>query len=183
MTAPIKNALQSYQTIVYDRVLHPEWFDMVGRRQAGQRAWELEAWLTPGGHVLRFEHGEHRVSELVTYQEDNLPNRGVVLALPSLSEKDVEHEFSDLGITYYTGVTCETLSRNLYLTTLDEMREHIVENDSLHHYWEMGDGPCLSVLDMQAFSREVHVQSYHLLASSGVVVRTQTIFEHAQGSL
>ncbi len=36
----------------------------------------------------------------------------------------------------------------------------------------------LSILDIQRFSKEVHAQSYHLFASSGLVLRTQTIFEH-----
>ena len=35
------------------------------------------------------------------------------------------------------------------------------------------------MLDMQRYHREVHVQSYHLVAQGGIVVRTQTIFEQS----
>ncbi len=179
MTAPIKNALQTYQTILYDRVLHPEWFRLSGRDQVSHRGYELELWLTPGGHVLRFDHADHRISELVTEQESNLPDTGVIAAALCAGERDFEHEFTERGITYMTSVQTEQLSENLYHATLDEMRSHIHENESMHHAWDCEDGPCLSVLDTQPFNREIHVQSYHLIASGGVVLRTQTIFEHS----
>ena len=36
--------------------------------------------------------------------------------------------------------------------------------------------PSLSLLEMQRFAEEVHVQSYHLRSDCGLVLRTQTIF-------
>lgn len=178
MTAPLRNALQTYQTILYDRVLHPEWFRLAGRRAVHHRAYELEAWLTPGGHVLRFDHNERRVCELVTDQEDNLPDTGVLMAFPCSCEAEVEEDLEELGIRYMTSTAIETLTHNLYLTTMDEMRRHVLENKSLHHAWACEDGPCLSVLDIDPHSKEVHVDAYHLVAQQGLVVRTQTIFEH-----
>jgi hypothetical protein len=46
----------------------------------------------------------------------------------------------------------------------------------MHHFSD-SVGPCLSMLDIQRYNGEVHVQSYHLLAHPGLVLRTQTIFE------
>ena len=34
-------------------------------------------------------------------------------------------------------------------------------------------------VDIQRMARQVHVQTYHLVASASLVLRTQTIFEHA----
>lgn len=35
------------------------------------------------------------------------------------------------------------------------------------------------MIDTQRYNREIHAQAYHLIAQGGVVIRTQTIFEHA----
>ncbi|MFG0327495.1 MAG: hypothetical protein ACF8SC_09555 [Phycisphaerales bacterium JB037] len=171
-------SLQSYQTILYDRALHPELFDLRSRREIRHQAYEAEAWLMPAGHLIRFEHGGTCGCELVTDQEVGLPETGVVSAFLCAGERDFEHSFKNSKVRYMTTVTTETLSENLYLSTLDEMREHVRLGDSLHCAWEDG-GPCLSVLDLQRFAREIHAQSYHLIAREGLVLRTQSIFEHA----
>ena len=60
------NSLQTYQVIVYDRALHPEFFDLKSRRVEKRNGFEFEAWLMSGSHVLRFELGRDCASELVT---------------------------------------------------------------------------------------------------------------------
>jgi hypothetical protein len=75
-------------------------------------------------------------------------------------------------------VQTETLSENLYIATLNELRAHARETEALVHQWRDDSGPCLSMLDIQRYAREVHAQSFHLIAHAGLVLRTQTIFEH-----
>lgn len=180
MHIPAKsNSLQTYQTILYERALHPELFPMKGRRVVRHNGYEFEAWLLPGGHILRFEFGTMCASELVTDQEDNLPESGVVTAFFCAGEREYEYQFEKDQVTYMASVQTETLSENLYAATYEEMIEHARETESMIHEWTDDVGPCLSVLDLQRFSREIHAQSYHLLARGGVVLRTQTLFEHA----
>ncbi|MEZ6234463.1 MAG: hypothetical protein R3B68_09765 [Phycisphaerales bacterium] len=83
------------------------------------------------------------------------------------------------GVVYMTTVQTETLSENLYAATCEEMAGHIKENDSLVHSWEGEMGSGMSIVDVQRYAKEVHAQAYHLLPSGGIVIRTQTIFEHA----
>jgi hypothetical protein len=78
-----------------------------------------------------------------------------------------------------TSVQTESLSESLYQATLEEMEAHADEEDSLVHRWEDAMGRCLSLVDVQRFNKEVHAQCYHLQASGGIVLRTQSIFEHA----
>ncbi len=169
---------QSYQVILYNRALHPELFDLRDRRVQSHGRYELEAWLMPGNHVLRFGFGELCLSELVIDRENNLPSTGVVSAFPCAGERDFEQKFAAEKVNYLATVQTESLSENLYLTTHREMVEHVRENGSLHFAWDSDGGPNLSLLDVQTMSSEVHIQAYHLVAQGGFVLRTQTIFEH-----
>ncbi|TVS01237.1 MAG: DUF2617 family protein [Phycisphaerales bacterium] len=171
------NSLQSYQTILYDRALHPELFPLRERRVVRHGAYEAELWLMPGGHLFRFEFGTMCASELVTDQEGNLPDSGVLSAFLCAGERDFEHRFPKAKAGYMTTVQTETLSENLYMATYEEMMDHAREAEAMSFAWH-DSGPCLSVLDVQRYSREIHMQSYHLIAAGGVVLRTQSIFEH-----
>lgn len=179
MTLPLKpNSLQSYQTVLYGRALHPEFFPLKGRRVLRHGNYELELWIMSGSHLLRFERGPLVASELVTDQDGNLPDAGVVTAFLCAGERDFEHRFERHGVVYMTSVQTESLSDNLYESTMEELREFAQENEALVHRWEDEAGPCVSILDAQTYNRETHVQAYHMVAHGGVVLRTQSIFEH-----
>lgn len=171
------NSLQTYQTVLYNRALHPEFFPLKGRRVLKGTGFEAELWAMSGSHLVRFERGPLCASELVTDQEGNLPDTGVVTAFLCAGERDVEHRFSREGVVYMTSVQTETLSENLYAATMEEMVDFAGECEGLLHRWDDDAGPCLTLLDAQAFTREAHVQAYHMLAQGGIVLRTQTIFE------
>ena len=174
-----QNSLQTYQVVVYDRALHPELFELRKRRSIQHGGYELESWLMPGGHALRFEHGGTCITELVTDQDSGLPDSGVVAAFLCAGERDFDTNFERVHLSYMTTVQTEQLSENLFLATHEEMLDYASEVDALCHKWDEASGPGLSVLDVQRFSKEMHVQSYHLVPSGGIVLRTQTIFEHS----
>jgi hypothetical protein len=158
--------------------LHPELFDLQTRRTDRHGEYEIESWLTAGGHVVRFAIPGQQMTETVIDSGDHLPETGLVHALPCLGEKDFEME-QDGRLKYYTTIQTESLTENLYQATLREMEEFANETGSLAHRWDGDQGPNLSVLDAQKYKREYHVQSYHLIAANGTVLRTQSIFEIA----
>jgi hypothetical protein len=173
-----QNSLQSYQVVLYDRALHPELFQLRQRRVMTHGGYELESWVMRGAHALRFEYRGMCVTELVSDQEHGLPDSGVVAAFLCAGERDFDTSFERLKIGYMTTVQTEQLSENLYLATYEEMLDYASEVDAISHRWEDAAGPGLSMLDVQRFSKEIHIQSYHLVAAGGIVLRTQTIFEH-----
>lgn len=171
------SSLQAYNLAVYRNALHPEFFGIDGRKRIEHGDYEFEAWIFQGGHVLRFEFGGACVSELVTDQPDRLPERGLVTALPCAGERDHDAEFAD-RIVYMTSMQTETLSDHLYLGTYNELLEHGEECGGLMTQWSDEIGrPNLSVLDLQRFNKEVHVQGYHMRSDCMLVLRTQTIFQ------
>ncbi len=172
-------ASQTMQMYLYRRALHPELFPLKGRKTISHGAYELEAWIMPGCHVMRFRHKEFTCSELLIDHEDNLPLEGAVTGFPCSGEHEFQHAFLAERVEYSTSVQTETLSDNLYRSTYEDMLDYAKQTDSLTYKYLDGEGrKCLSLLDLQQLPKEVHCQSFHLLASSGFVLRTQTIFGH-----
>ena len=172
-----QNNLQTFHGVLYSRARHPELFQLKARRAEKQSEYELELWLMNGSHVLRFEHAAFCCCELVTDQDRNLPASGVVASYQCAGEHDIEHTFDRHHVNYINSVQTETLSESLFLDAVEEYEELARENNALVHSWTDDAGRCLSVLDVQHYKREVHIQAYHLLASGGLCVRSQTIFE------
>jgi len=162
--------------MLYRRPLHPELFQLQARRSDRHGDYEVESWITPSGHVVRFFVNEHQLTETVVDTGDHLPETGLVHALPCLGEKDFEME-PESGLGYFTTIQTETLTENLYQATMREMQDFVRETGSLSYAWDTDHGINLSVLDSQKYKREYHVQSYHMVAATGTVLRTQSIFE------
>lgn len=172
-----QNIVQAFQFALYHRALHPELFDLRGRRVVRHEGYELECWVFPGGHALRFECGPACFSEVVGPSEAPLPQANVINAFPCVGEHELDQHFPREKVGYITTIQSEQLGENLYLATFEEMRDYAREVGALVHRWDTEYGPCMSIVDIQRQSREVHAQSYHLLAQGGTVLRTQTIFE------
>lgn len=178
MNPPIKStSLQAYRLILYRRALHPELFRIKGRRTIAHNGYDFEAWVMPGSHLLRFQYGATCATELITEEDDGVPERGLLTALPCAGERDHDQEFGD-GINYVTTLQTEQLPENLYTATYAELIDFGRESNALVFEWNGEDGGrCGSVLDVQRYRREIHAQSYHMLSIGGVVLRSQTIFE------
>ncbi len=166
-----------YQVVLYGRALHPELFALKARRVVRHADYELESWLMNGSHLLRFEHSGLCACELVTDQDRDLPASGVVTAFQCLGEHDYEHLFKLENVNYITTVQTETLSENQFLSAFDEYMDFSKSNGALAHQWRDEAGSCLSIVDVQHQNREVHAQTYHLIASPRLVLRSQSIFE------
>jgi hypothetical protein len=179
MNSTTRTSLQTYQTILYKSALHPELFQLRGRRVVKHGEYELEGWLLQGAHVFRFEHKTICCSELVTDQENGLPSNSVVTAFLCAGDRDYEHRFERSGVTFMHSVQTETLSENLYDATFREMQDFAKESNALTYEWDTEFGRNLSIIDTQRYGKEIHCQAYHLQANGGVVLRTQTLFEHA----
>jgi len=171
---------QLFRLMVYRRALHPELFDLQGRQISRHGDYEAETWIIPAGHVVRFQVGGRCLTETVIESGDHLPEMGLVHALPCLGEKDyeLEPEAGKPSLGYVTTIQTESLTDNLYMTTWREMRDFAAETQSLLYESKDAEGvPCLSLIDSQKYKKEFHIQSYHLTGASGLVLRTQSIFE------
>ena len=168
---------QLFRLMVYRRALHPELLNIQRRCVDRHGDYEVESWLAPLGHVIRFEVGGKSLTEVVIEKGDHLPEMGLVHALPCLGEKDFEME-PESGIGYVTTIQTEALSDNLYLATYQEMCDFAHESNAMIHEWKNDDGiKNLSIIDSQKYKKEFHLQTYHMVGAHSMVLRTQSIFE------
>jgi len=170
--------LQTYQTVLYSRPLHPELFQIQDHRIVPFGPYLFEAWLIEGRHMCRFEISGACACEVLSETSKGLPETGIVESILCAGEREYEHRFARSELNYMTSVQTEQLSSNLYLSTFEELDEFAREEDTMVHRWDDEIGPCMSILSHQRFAKEVHVQSYHLIAREGLVLRTQSLFEH-----
>jgi|CXWL01.1.fsa_nt_gi hypothetical protein len=180
MSTPTKHtSLQAYQVLFYDRTLSADLFKVRAMKTIRQPGYELEAWLMPGTHVLRYLRQDGPpCCELVTDTDRPMPQAGVVGGFLAAGEHEFEHTFEPSGVTYMLSVQTETLSDNVYAEVFDEIHDLARLSNALIHAWNDDSGRCMSVVDLQRQPKEVHVQAYHLIANQGLVVRTQSLFEH-----
>lgn len=172
------NSLQNYQVVLYKKALHPEFFSLKGRRLVSGPDYDTEVWVMPASHVIRLSIGSFITSELVTDHDGPLPAQGSVFRSPCAGEHDFEHEFESVPLSYSTSIQTETLPDNIYRSSYDEIVDLAKETNALVHAWPDAEGrKCISVLDVQAFRDQFHAQSYHLIASQGLVLRSQSVFE------
>lgn len=167
---------QMFRLLLYQRALHPELFRIQDRRTIAQPNYELEAWLMPAGHALRFQVEGQCATEIVTDQDLQLPERGLIHHLPCIGEKEHD-QVVEKTIRFVAAVQTETLSDSIYAATYTEMRDFAAETGAMAHEWIEDGYQNLSVLDIQRYKREIHAQSYHLCGCGGFVLRTQSIFE------
>lgn len=167
---------QVFHLMVYRRALHPELFELYGRRSFRHGDYEVECWISQASHCVRFLFEDETMNEVVIENGDHLPELGLAHALPCLGEKDFELEPIN-RVGYVTTVQTELLTENLFMATYREMRDFAHETDALSHEWRDDGVVSMSMLDMQKYKREFHIQSYHLLGATGFVLRTQSIFE------
>lgn len=169
---------QMFRLTLYRRALHPELFELNARRTDRHGDYEVETWLAQAGHVVRFTVAGQCLTEAVLEQSDHLPENGLIHALPCIGEKDYDLEpTGDIG--YVTTIQTETLTDNLYTATYREMLDFADEAGAMVHRFgdEHGGTPSLSVIDVQKYKAEFHLQTYHLVGTTGLVLRTQSIFE------
>lgn len=170
-------SVQTYRMLIYQRALHPELFRIQNRRTISQSNYEIEAWVTAGGHVIRFQSGGLCVTESVLADDQVLPQRGLLQAVPCLGEKELD-QVIEKRIRFVTSLQTEQLSDNLFQATFQEMRDFANENEAIRYEWTDKDGGMnLSIVDLQRFKKEIHAQTYHLIGAAGFVLRTQSIFE------
>lgn len=180
---------------LYTRPLHPELVQIKGRRTVQLKglgtgpsrisgAAEFEAWLSPLGHMLRYQTRTHCFCELVTDRDAGLNSNGVAFTVPAAGEKDHEELFAEACVLYTTSLQTEQLPGPIYATTYREMIDLAGEVGALVHTWTLPqpgkDGQqlrCLSMLELQRFEDEMHAQSTHMYPVGGLVLRTQTVFQ------
>ncbi|MCA9278998.1 MAG: hypothetical protein H6815_13555 [Phycisphaeraceae bacterium] len=165
--------------VLYDRALHPEHFELQGRRSIRRKHYQMEAWLLQGGHAVRFEHGTLCATELVLDSSTQPPSKGILTNVPASGEFDHEHHFSGHGVLHLCSVQSEVMTPGLFVTERKHIRDFIEREDHLMCEWETPKGIDFSGLHFDKRANEIHIEAYHFRADGCQLIQTHSIFEHA----
>lgn len=174
---PKPSTLHAFQVTLFDATLPQDFLYPRGRRALSNHEYLIESLVMSGAHALRFDFKDQSIVELVNEHDRVVPLQHRVVSFSCPQEKDYEHRFSNWGLVYMTSVQTETLPESLYRETYEELMDFGRQNGALVHLWKNEEGPCLSMVDLQKYNGQAHAQSYHMVATGGLVLRTQTIFE------
>jgi len=166
---------------LYQRLLHPELFNILGSEQVSRRAYDADIWLVEGGHVVSFSAGKNTLSEVIVNNTQPVTDRGLIQTIPCRGERN--HEMTQGGnIKYMISTQEEQLTQPLYDATRGEIAAYAAKRELMSAETPSGaeGGSALSVLDIERRSHELLIQSFHLFDELQLVVKTQGIFEVAR---
>ena len=167
---------------LYDCALHPEFFELYGRRSIKHPmgTYQMEAWLFHGGHAIRFEYGTLCATELVVDAGLTVPKNGVVASQVVLGEYEREHLFRGFDVQHLCSLQIDLLTPGVYMSDRHDMSKYLSAGEgNLVCEWETPDGIDLSGLRFEKRANEIHIEAFHYRAQGCRVVQTLSIFEHA----
>ena len=167
---------QPYHLALFRSAVHPEFFEIEERIEIQHAGYDFEGWLFKGGHALRFEFEGTCATEIITPEPENLPERGHINTMQCIGERDHEQEFAE-RLLVISSMQSEQLSDHLFGDTYDELRSFAHESNARIIERTENTFQHMSILDVQRYNKQVHVQGYHLQSEHGHVLRTQSIFE------
>lgn len=163
---------------LYDRPLHPEFFEVLGDRTVSRDGYTLTARLTRTGHVLAWNDGRTHLEEITATSNMELPRSGVRLAYDLQANRN---ERSDLAgrVRYRISSQLEVLQPEQFLhvheeLALDGARKGLVfhcKTDS-----RLGPSP-LGVVIVQTVSTGVSVIAFHTFPKDLALIKTQSLIE------
>ncbi|MGI9012892.1 MAG: hypothetical protein ACR2GY_01425 [Phycisphaerales bacterium] len=178
MTMPtefVKEAsVQLYHMLIYRKPVEFSPLLVVAESEIVYGKYTFRQFLTRGGHALQFETGGHTITEIITEGPEVFSEAGQLLCVPCAGERDHEETLND-AVSYCASVQTESLTESLYLSQYREMLEHSSRPECMHAVWD-DQGANLSLLDVQRYRDEIHVQGYHLRSDCKLILRTQSIF-------
>lgn len=178
-TADMHNVakLQSYQTVLTGKSLHPELFRIEVSTRV-ERPWYIfSAWVLRGAHVCTFTTPSGVATELVSDSVAAVPSTSVIDSFLCAGERDAQHQVEGTNIVHMTAAQTEQLPEHLFADTYNELDDMARSTGALVHRFSDQGGACLSIVDIQEYAKEIHFQAYHMIAGEGLVLRTQSIFE------
>ena len=168
--------------LLYQRTLHPELFRILASEKVVRRVYDADIWIVEGGHVIMFTADKNTLSEvIVTKNEPNMPDRGLIQTIPCRGER--YHEMQAGNISYMISTQEEQLTQTLYDATKHEISTYAAKRELMTAETQATPetGGTLSVLDIERRSHELLVQSFHLFDETQMVIKTQAIVEVSRG--
>jgi xanthine/CO dehydrogenase XdhC/CoxF family maturation factor len=173
-----KQRAAGLQFLLYDRPVHPEFFDIYHDHRIAKRRYEAQIWVTGISHVIGFFGGGSVLTELIAQGRAVLPERGRLVALPLRGEK--KHETGQCpGLRYLMNFQVETLSPRLYAKAHHDLARHGSQRGIFVPFpqWTSNSLVPFTYIDYEAKADQLHVFAHHAFVDELTLITTLSIFE------
>ena len=163
---------------LYDRPVHPEFFDSVLVRTMKQRDSLLVVRLTAVGHVIEWHRGSTHLVEMTAEGNQELPERNR-LAHVFQGERKGRCTIGD--VRYHVNLHAEILPPEVFLHVHDELVAEGEKRGMLHYFAphrRMALAP-LGLVTMDVLPTGLSIATFHTFPSEFAVVKTQSLIESA----
>jgi hypothetical protein len=162
---------------LYERPLHPEFFDILAVRRISRSDYEVAIHITRSGHFITWKNADHLLTELADvdqcFSEDRRPLsyrlRGEHAATVACGH----------GITYQMSFQVETLSPEIFLHVHDEILADGTKRGLLHNFQPNHRlaVPPLGYVAAETRGGCLFLSTFHTFPEESAVVKSQTLIE------
>ncbi|GIX03024.1 MAG: hypothetical protein KatS3mg113_0030 [Planctomycetaceae bacterium] len=163
---------------VYDRVVHPEFFDCLGMVVLGCGPWKLLLRVHTAGHLWTLTRERFAFTEAITRDGQPLPDQRCLLEHKIRNGRsrrlDLPH-----GVHYDLGCQLETLEWDLFLRVNDELRADCSRAELAYTFPgqnRLHPQP-LSLITASLDRSGLVVHTYHTFPEACTILKTQSLLE------
>ena len=162
---------------VYGRSLHPELFEVHGRRRIERAGYIASIQITNAGHVVTWQYDGVTLTEVAASAQHPLPQRRRLMShrLKGVCKDQLECRG---GVLYQVEFSLEPVERETFWTYQNELTQSS-EREGLLHCFEasgrFGLG-AMSYINVQSRDRSLLVQALHTFPDDFAIVKSQSRF-------
>jgi hypothetical protein len=164
--------------LVYNRPLHPELFDSVREQQIHRDDYQANISITDCCHVVRWQHEQVCVTELVARVDSQLPQKRRLFACRLRGER-TETIQCDPSVVYQTSIGVERLEPEVFTRIHDELECDALRRGIFHNFrphQRLALSP-ISHIAVEARASSLLVQAFHTFPDDCTILKTQSLFE------
>jgi hypothetical protein len=163
---------------LFQRALHPELFNIYGRRHLKTEQYEVVVWATGCSHVVSVFAGDVCLTELISPNSELLPKRGLIERFQFRGQRTHKCTLSR-GLSYMTDFQVEKMSANLYRQSHLDLQRFARNRGMFITFPEYISGGLepFSYIDFEARRYELHIHAFHAFPDQVTIIKTQSLFD------
>jgi len=163
---------------LFQRALHPELFNIYGRRHLKTEQYEVLVWATGCSHVVSVFSGDVCLTELISPNSEMLPKRGLIERFQFRGQRTHKCTLSR-GLSYMTDFQVEKMSANLYRQSHLDLQRFARNRGMFITFPEYACGGLepFSYIDFEARRYELHIHAFHAFPDQVTIIKTQSLFD------
>lgn len=174
----IRPKLADLQLKVYDRWLHPEFFNTLTSRKISRDGYTLTVRVTPTGHVIEWNSRGEWIVEATTTPDQGLPEEGRRLNHRFHGEQRGQIVTKN-GMRYQVSLQSEVLPPELFVQLHEELAEDGARRGLLFHFRphnRLGLTP-LGLITAENLPDGLSLTTFHTFPDEFAIVKTQSLIE------